>query len=250
MALHLDIELTESQMETMAAIPATSWFTQIVYRNAQSPIHPDLRGVRLAEKNVMKQALVKDWIVKSVKGKRVLDLFSANGAFAFIAALAGAREVVGVEFDADRVKCAEFVASTIQTDCKITFRQGDVYKIAEYFDEPFDVALCLGGLYHIADPAFVLRQIGNLTKEHLIMQTDHVLPFRGNRAKFIVRRQDWSAQGMTSIRGGYGTWHYSPECLRELLLHGGFKVVEERQPLWWQRRRFHWYSAYCELLQR
>lgn len=247
MTLRLDIELTDSQKAAMAAIPPTSWFTPVVYRNARSPIHPNRR---LVENNEMKQALVTDWITQSVKGKRVLDLFSANGAFSFIAALGGAREVVGVEYSEERIKCAEFVASTIPSDSKIVFRHGDVYKITEYFDEPFEVVLCFGGLYHIADPAFVLRQIGALTKERLILQTAQVLPIPGNWAKFIVRRQDRTQAGMTSIRGGYGTWHYSPGCLRELLLHGGFRIIEERQPSWLKRRRFPWYLACCEPLER
>lgn len=249
MALKLDIELTSSQKEAMAAIPDTAWFTQVIYRNAESPLHPDCFGVHLAEKNVAKQALVNDWIARSVKGKRVLDLFSANGAFSAIAAMAGAREVVGVEFSQERIRCAEFVASTLRTDCSISFRKGDVYKIAEYYKEPFDVILCLGGLYHVADPALLLREMGGLTRECLILQTDHVLPYRGNRAKFVVRRKNWTGQGMTSIRSGYGTWHYSRKCLHELLLHGGFRVLEERQPRGWGRRRLPWYAARCEPLQ-
>jgi len=245
MALRLDIELTDNQKAAMAAIPSTSWFTQVVYRNARSPIHPNRE---LAENNEMKQTMVTDWVTKSVKGKRVLDLFSANGAFSFIAALGGAREVVGVEYSKDRAECAEFVANTMQSACKIVFKQGDVYKITDYFEEPFDVVFCLGGLYHIADPAFVLRQIGSLTKERLILQTSQVLSFPGNWAKFAVRRQDRTKDGMTSIRGGYGTWRYSPGCLRELLLHGGFRIIEQRQPAWSKRRRFPWYLACCEPL--
>lgn len=249
MALKLDIDLTDSQKATMATLPATAWFTQVVYRNAESPPHPDRFGVHLATKNVAKQALVNDWIARSVKGKRVLDLFSANGAFSAIAAMAGAREVVGVEFSRERIRCAEFVASTLRTACSISFREGDVYRIAEYFEEPFDVVLCLGGLYHIADPAFLLREMGRLTRECLILQTDHVLPARGNRAKFVVRRHDWTGQGMTSSCGGDGTWHYSRDCLHELLLHGGFRVLEERRPPGWGRRRLPWYAARCEPLR-
>lgn len=245
MTLRLDFELTESEKTAMGAIPATSWFTQIIYRNAESSIHPNRR---LVKNNEMKQAMVSDWVVESVKGKRVLDLFSANGAFVFIAALAGAKEVVGVEYSEERIRCAEFVAGTIKSDCRIEFKHGDVYKLTEYFGEPFDVVLCLGGLYHIADPGFVLRQIGSLTKERLIMQTSQVLPLPGNVAKFIVRRQHKTKAGMTSIPGGYGTWHYSPGCLRELLLHGGFRIIEERQPSWPKRLRFPWYLACCELL--
>jgi tRNA (mo5U34)-methyltransferase len=43
------------------------------------------------------------------------------------------------------------------------------------------------------------------------------------------RRQDKTKDGYTSIRGGYGTWHYSPGCIRDLLRHGGFRITEERQ---------------------
>jgi SAM-dependent methyltransferase len=242
MALHLDVALTDQQKAAMGSIPAICWFTPVVWRNAASPIHPNRR---LAENNEMKQIMTADWISNAVKGKRVLDLFSANGAFTFLAAFAGAKSVVGVEYSEDRVNCAKFIATTIQTDCAIEFKCGDVYKICEYFRERFDVVLCLGGLYHIADPAFVLRQIGQLTKEHLVLQTSQVLPHKTNRASFMVRRTDRTKKGMTSIRGGYGTWHYSPVCLRELLLHGGFEIIEERRPPWLKRRRFPWYLAYC-----
>lgn len=242
MAIRLDFELTEDQKAAMRTIPATSWFTQIIYRNAESPIHPN---PALAQNNEMKQTMVLDWVVESVKGKRVLDLFSANGGFAIMAAIAGAKEVIGVEYSQDRIKCAEFVANTLRSNCKIEFKCGDVYKIGEYFDAPFDVVLCLGGLYHIADPAYVLRQIGSLTRERLILQTSQVMPDHGNLARFVVRRQGETGRGMTSIRGGYGTWYYSPGCLRELLLHGGFEVLEERQPARLKRRRFPWYLARC-----
>lgn len=187
MALHLDIDLTDDQKATMAALPATAWFSPIVWRNAVSPVHP---VAALAENNELKLTLVHDWIQRAVPGKRVLDLFSGNGMFSVIAAQAGAREVVGVEFAEDRVRCAEFVVSTLQSDCRFVFTHGDVYQIGEYFDEPFDVVLCLGGLYHIADPAYILRAIGRLTRERLIMQTSQVLPWPGNWAKFRLRQRD------------------------------------------------------------
>jgi tRNA (mo5U34)-methyltransferase len=247
MAVHIDTELSQSQIAAMAAIPATSWFTQIRFRNAHSPLHPT---PYLAVNNEMKQAMVHDWISDHVVGKRVLDLFCANGGFSFLAALAGASEVVGVDFSQERIQCAQFVASAIESElnCKLEFRQGDIYEIEDEFDAAFDVVLCLGGIYHIADPPYVLRQTASLVKERLILQTSQVLPLPGNWARFVVRRQDRTAAGMTSIRGGYGTWHYSPGCLRELILHGGFRIVEERQPPLLKRRRFPWYLANCEPL--
>jgi SAM-dependent methyltransferase len=243
MTVHLDISLTEDQKSAMASIPSTSWFAGVAYQNAVSPTHPN---PSFAQNNDLKQHMVEDWVKRSVKGKRVLDLFSANGAFTFMAALAGAKQVVGLEYSEERVRCAKFIASTLATDCKIEFRQGDVYKLADYFSEPFDVVLCLGGLYHVADPGFILRQIRRLTTECLILQTSQVLPSWGNRAQFIVRRQDKTMQGLTSIRGNEGTWHCSRACLRELLWHGGFAITQERRPPWHKRRRFPWYLAFCK----
>lgn len=186
MAVRIDIDITENQLAAFAEIPDTSWFTQYVFRNAVTPIHPN---PSLAQDDEMKQLMINDWIDRHVKGKRVLDLFSANGGFSIIAAIAGAKEVVGVEFSHERIQCAELVYRTIQSqlDCHIEFKKGDVYDIGSFFDEPFDVVLCLGGLYHIADPPYVLRQIASLAKERLILQTSHVLPIPGDWARFTVR---------------------------------------------------------------
>lgn len=201
MTLKLDIDLSEDQKARMAEIPATAWFTQVSFQNAASPVHP---VAALAENNELKLSMVRDWIAEAVPGKRVLDLFAGNGVFSVVAAQAGAREVVGVEFAEERVRCAEFVASTLRSDCRFVFKQGDVYRIAEYFCEPFDVVLCLGGLYHVADPAFILRQIGQLTRERLILQTSQLLSFPGNWAQFRLRK-DRTREGLTSLRGGAGT---------------------------------------------
>jgi 2-polyprenyl-3-methyl-5-hydroxy-6-metoxy-1,4-benzoquinol methylase len=243
MPLYLNVDLTEEQKKEMASIPASSWFINVKYNNAESPNHP----IRKIEENYkMKQTLVNDWIKNSVKGKTVLDLFSANGAFSFIAAFSGAKKVVGLEFSKERIRCAEFIKSTIDTKCEIIFMHGDVYNITQYFNNQFDVVLCFGGLYHIADPPLILKNIRKLTKSNLILQTAQVLPYPFNFARFIVRRKDMTKNGLTSIREGYGTWHCSPKCLREIILHGGFKIIEEKRPPLLKRNCYPWYSALCE----
>jgi tRNA (mo5U34)-methyltransferase len=188
------------------------------------------------------------WIKSKVRNKRVLDLFCANGAFSFEAALAGAREVVGLEFSEDRTHCAQFIASTLagKADCAVPkFVAGDVYELKRTFKEPFDVVLCLGGLYHIPDPPFVLSQIRSLTAGALIVQTSSVLPGRANRAKFVVR-QDLQHRGLTSVVGGRGAWHYTASCFENILRHAGFKVLETARPPVWSRKRFPWYCALAD----
>jgi 2-polyprenyl-3-methyl-5-hydroxy-6-metoxy-1,4-benzoquinol methylase len=249
MAVKINTNLTDAQIEEMESIPAKYWFTRFQFNNAESPEHPN---PKFPANNEMKQRMVADWIEKYVPGKRVLDLFSANGGFSALAALAGAREVVGLDYEAESVRIAEFVARVLEplVDCDLRFVHGDVYDMRKYFDEPFDVVLCFGGLYHIADPAFVLRETGALTKERLLLQTTKVLSTKRNVARFVVRRAHRGQDGKPWIHQGYGTWHYSPACLHQLLLHGDFKVVDERIPGPDEFKRFPWFVANCERLYR
>lgn len=179
----------------------------------------------------MKRELVSPWIRNQVKGERVLDLFCANGAFSVEAAIACAREVVGVDFSQERVDCAHFLASTLEDKVDFTFHfmTGDVYELDTLFSEPFDVVIALGGNYHVADPPYVLTKIGELTRERLIMQTSNVLFRVGNWAKYIIR-EDRTAEGLTSIRGGRGVWRFTVDCLRAMLTHAGFEKLDERRP--------------------
>lgn len=244
--LKFDFDLNDQELERMRAIKSESWFTQVAFRNATSPRHPE--GDNLDANHNLKMKMVLPWIKSQVQGKRVLDLFCANGAFSFEAALAGAREVVGLEFSEDRTQCAEFIASTLagRIQCTTpTFIAGDVYELARVFKEPFDVVLCLGGLYHIPDPPFVLTQIRGVTTETLIVQTSSLLPGRANRATFVVRK-DLRHRGLTSVIGGRGAWHYTASCFESFLRHAGFKVIESARPPLLSRKRFPWYCALAQ----
>jgi len=240
--LNLEFSLTPQESIEMSAIPANSWFTQVRFCNGVSPRCQE--ASLLDPNHEMKKKLMLPWIRDNVRGKRVLDLFSANGAFAVECALAGATEVVGVEFDAERVRCAQFLAGVLQRHrvTAPTFYLADVYSIAERFAEPFDVVLCMGGLYHVADPPHILTQMRSLAKEKLIIQTSGILPGHSNKATFLIR-DDQTARGLTSIRGGKGVWHVSVPCFQAMLTHAGLRILEDKQPKFWQRRRFPWYCA-------
>lgn len=244
--LKLEFDLSEQEREQMQAIKPESWFTQVAFRNATSPRHPE--AANLDANHNLKTKMMLPWIKSKVQNKRVLDLFCANGAFSFEAAQAGAREVVGLEFSDDRTVCARFIATTLSGKTKSAvprFMTGDVYELKSLFKEPFDVVLCLGGLYHIPDPPYVLTQIRALTAETLIVQTSSVLPGRANRAKFVVRK-DLRHRGLTSVVGGHGAWHYTVPCFENMLSHAGFKVLESARPPLFSRKRFPWYCALAE----
>jgi tRNA (mo5U34)-methyltransferase len=243
--LKLDFALTPGELSEMTKIPAVSWFTQVKFASSISPRCPEASVLDVNHE--MKKTLMLPWIRDNVRGKRVLDLFAANGAFSIECALAGASEVVGVEFDSGRVQCAEFLANVLARNGvnPPTFRLGDVYTLAEQFPEPFDIVLCMGGLYHIADPPYVLSQIRKVMKDKLIVQTSGILPGRSNKAMFYIR-EDRTAQGLTSIRGGMGVWQFSVSCFQAMLAHAGMRVLDEKRPDFWQRRRFPWYCVLAE----
>ena len=211
------------------ALPPKSWFTAVNFANYQCDQPAAL--AKLDPANERKTATVLDWIEHTVPGRTVLDTFCANGVFSFHCQRLGAKAVSGVERDADRVDAAKLVGSFIAKRdadaAPLDFRTGDVYALGELYPEPFDVSLCLGGLYHVADPAHVLRQLRAVTKEHLIVQTSSILKGRENHAVFRVRK-DQTTRGLTSIVGGAGKWDMTAECFRQLLAHGGFEVVDER----------------------
>jgi 2-polyprenyl-3-methyl-5-hydroxy-6-metoxy-1,4-benzoquinol methylase len=240
--LTLDFTLTSEETAEMSSIRPEAWFTQVKFSNGVSPRAPEASF--LDQNHEMKKRLMLPWIKKNVRGKRVLDLFSANGAFAMECALAGAREVIGLEFDPERVHCAEFLSRVLARSGLTApkFCVGDVYTLTEQFSRPFDVVLCMGGLYHIADPPYILSQIRELVREALIIQTSNVLPGRSNRASFFIRT-DRTASGLSSIRGGKGVWTFSVPCFQAMLQHAGLRVLEDKQPTVWQRRRFPWYCA-------
>jgi tRNA (mo5U34)-methyltransferase len=238
----VDIELSAEQQQTLQATDPTKWFTKLEFRNTESPEHPKWSDP-LRENHEQKERLVGDWIDAYAPGRSVLDAFCANGAFAFRAEHAGAAEVTGIDFDPGRVEIAGLIALWLSDD-RLAFEPLDVYDVAVRFSthNPFDVTLALGGLYHIADPAFVLDQLRRVTAGHLILQTSSILPGPVNRARFVVR-QDRTALGLSSIRGGRGVWKTSVPCMRALLAHAGFQIVEERRPARRLRRHFPWWCA-------
>ena len=229
MSITLDFALDDDEVARADALPPKSWFTAVNFANYQCDQPAAL--AKLDPANERKTATVLDWIEQTVPGRTVLDTFCANGVFSFHCQRLGAKAVSGVERDADRVDAAKLVGSFIAKRdadaAPLDFRTGDVYALGELYPEPFDVSLCLGGLYHVADPAHVLRQLRAVTKEHLIVQTSSILKGRENHAVFRVRK-DQTTRGLTSIVGGAGKWDMTAECFRQLLAHGGFEVVDER----------------------
>jgi tRNA (mo5U34)-methyltransferase len=237
----LEVDLSDEQRESLLRTDPSWWFTRFEFANAASPAHP--KTARLEMANRMKQAMVLPWLDRLVPGKRVLDVFCANGGFSFESAVRGAAEVLGVDYDPPRIECARFIAELL--DGRVAplprFQVGDVYELPAIVDGPFDVTLALGGLYHVGDPLLVLRNLRRVTEGHLILQTSRVLNLPGSWAKFVVvhRAVDRTEEG------GAGVWKLSRKALETMLGHAGFEVLERLPVPRVGGRRIPWYGAVC-----
>ena len=246
MTVRFDVELTPEQRAALGATDPTWWFTRFQFGDVASPPHPRIH--RLEMSNAWKRAMVEPTLASLVPGKRVLDVFCANGGFSYQAARLGASEVLGVDYDPDRIECARFVGTLLDgaLDPLPRFEVGDVYRLSDTVPSPSDVTLVLGGLYHVSDPVLVLRNLRAATSEHMIFQTSRVLRIPGSWAKFITVRRS-----VDRTDGSAGVWKLSPTAIETMLRHTGFEVVE-RLPVprmnW--RRRVPWYGAVCRAVDR
>lgn len=171
------------------------------------------------------------------KGKRVLDIASFDGMFAFEAERLGARLVVATDClynsFSNLLFCREVLRSSVVpyynvAPYELTTRL-DVYLDENYDDHDpaerrFDIVQHLGLLYHLRDPLFSLSQARSLLKTggSLLIETDVVMDADESFLLF---------NGMPNharIRDNYSVW-WAPtrECLFEMLEATMFEVRRE-----------------------
>nr|ADZ45323.1 methyltransferase type 12 [Streptomyces sp. NRRL 30471] len=241
--VQLNITLPESLAKEVRTSGPAGWFTPFEFRNCQSPEHS--KRFYFQKRYQWKSQLLHDWIDRYTPGKRVLDLFCANGAFSIRAALAGAKEVTGVDAEPSRIAVANLLAKSLSdhVDTTFDFSVQDVHDVLDR-DETYDVVMCFGGLYHVSDPPAMLTKIHRATNKYAIIQTSHVVHAPGSWGWFrLPRDQHTYVPQWPSETGG---WSLTSGCYRRLIRNAGFRILEERFPPYPIRARFRWYSALVE----
>lgn len=122
-----------------------------------------------------------------LSGLSVLDVGTTNGGTAFEAERRGAARVVAVDiYDAEWFgvrPLTEFLGSRVE------YLRASVYELPQRFQQPFDVVVFWGVLYHLRHPLLALDSLRAITGGYLSVETavcDYELP-RAQRATSVAR---------------------------------------------------------------
>jgi len=157
---------------------------------------------------------------RDLNGKRVLDIGTWDGWFAFEAERRGA-EVVAV----DNVEQENFRYARRELGSKVKYGVAEVYELRGKGFEPFDYVFFLGVLYHLRHPLLALESVCALTKDVAIVDSFIVDDdYRGEGGSPIPWMEFYET---TELSNQVDNW-VGPtlECLMALCRSAGFARVE------------------------
>ncbi|MEM7353079.1 MAG: methyltransferase domain-containing protein [Acidobacteriota bacterium] len=163
---------------------------------------------------------------------RSLELFCADGYYACLLQqqCLGAA-VTGVDLNGDDIERATAAASALGLD-DIEFVTGDAIR---YLDDngPWDLILCLGGLYHLSNPAQLIEAIARRGPKRALFQS--VVTLENEDADFFVAPAPGWQHGC----------RFSHQRLQRWLTDSGLRVLaEDRNILTGNRRAADRGSSY------
>ena len=144
-----------------------------------------------------------------------LELFSADGYYSCrIKALSPQARVTGVELDPAQIRRAESIARRLRFG-DVIFRRDDVRTFLERSDEAYDLVMCAGGLYHVSDPARLLRAVRRVARGYLVAQS--VVTLETEDSDYFVQ----------PAKGWQHGCRFTHAWLRARLDELGWRILEE-----------------------
>jgi ubiquinone/menaquinone biosynthesis C-methylase UbiE len=129
------------------------------------PYHPECLNARLDHLLKKNQ--------KYIQGKKILDVGSHMGTFAYAALESGADFIQGIDTEEKMIRLAKelFQELNIEQE-KYSMAVGNALEYLENIEEgSFDTVLCLGMLYYTTDPYRLLNLMLRVAKKTVILDT-------------------------------------------------------------------------------
>jgi len=107
------------------------------------------------------------------KGKRILDIGSHMGTFAYSALEMGAEFVQGIDTEVKTVERGQKLFQQLKVpESRYSLKVDDAFRYLENLEEgSFDTVLCLGTLYYMFEPYRLLKLMQKVAKEAVLLDT-------------------------------------------------------------------------------
>ena len=107
------------------------------------------------------------------KGKRILDIGSHIGTFAYSALEMGAEFVQGIDTEEKTIERGQKLFQQLKVpESRYNLKVDDAFRYLENLEEgSFDTVLCLGTLYYMVEPYRLLKLMQKVAKEAVLLDT-------------------------------------------------------------------------------
>ena len=107
------------------------------------------------------------------KGKRILDIGSHMGTFAYSALEMGAEFVQGIDTEVKTIERGQKLFQQLKVpESRYNLKVDDAFRYLENLEEgSFDTVLCLGTLYYMVEPYQLLKLMQKVAKEAVLLDT-------------------------------------------------------------------------------
>jgi 2-polyprenyl-3-methyl-5-hydroxy-6-metoxy-1,4-benzoquinol methylase len=195
-------------------------------RTTTSPIQ-EVTGPRIALSHRANQAVKERHILGHLRLAleklgpipTCLDLFCSDGYYScHIQRLSSQAVITGIDLDAKHIARARAIAHRLGYD-QIQFHHEDAWSFLETGRTQYDLILCTGGLYHLADPQTFLEKLRHVAKGFLIVQS--VVTIHTEDSKFFQQ----------PARGWQHGCRFTHAWLHQALIETGWEILEESRAL-------------------
>jgi ubiquinone/menaquinone biosynthesis C-methylase UbiE len=173
---------------------------------------------------------------------RCLDIGCHEGFYSVAMARKGVQQVVGVDVREASLEKARFVTDVLGLR-NATYREGNCERLSPSDPGEFELTLFLGVLYHLENPMLCLRNIGAITRELCVVETQVIGEVEGS-TEWGSREWTRAYQGAMALIDESGEFCNqnsetgaspiamcpSPKALEFMLKQAGFRRVETIVP--------------------
>lgn len=162
----------------------------------------------------------------SLAGKRVLDLGCCQGYWSFLARRSGAESTLGVDASEAFIREAQAAQAVLGPEKGCSFTRAHLEDDSwweEEVQEPREITLLLGTLFHLTDPVYVLRRAMRLTSETIVIDGEVAI---GDEPRLHLRQRtlDEPTTVRSRMTSGIRTVA-TPAAIEWILRDGGFKTI-------------------------